>query len=151
VENANDDLTVRFERDQVGPVRQPAEEIAGTVHRIDDPAPAAPARLLARLLGQDPVVRERLADAPLNRHICGAIRFADRRVIGFPGHVRRRPEEGQGGVGPGASRDDGDLELALPGHRWLAPRGERGFSMKTLSGSGRYSPNGPRSTKPADR
>src|SRR5207244_1314012 len=74
-------LAFRFERDQDAPGGYAAQEVAGAVDGVDDPAAAAPGRGPAALLAQQAVLGEGGGELGRDVGLGGAVRGGDRRVV----------------------------------------------------------------------
>ena len=81
VADADDDLAVRLETDQVAPGRKAADEIARAVDRVHDPATAAAPGVARTLLAQEAVVGKGRAQLAHDQPLALAVGHGDRRVV----------------------------------------------------------------------
>src|SRR5205823_13163323 len=84
VGDAGDHLAAVFEADQGGPVGDVADEAAGPVDRVDDPAVAGGPWRAAELLAEKAIAGERGRQSGAQRLLGVAVGNGDRAVVGLP-------------------------------------------------------------------
>jgi len=139
------ELTIPLHGDQRGEQGHAAQVVVRAVDGIDDPAGGGPARVVAVLLAEDPVVGERRADPVAEHPLDPGVGHGDERRVRLARdlHVPVEVLERQriGGIAPVEGRLDPapDLGLGAAAEGGGPCRPELGAHARILAPSGSYS------------